>query len=315
MFDLAQASDVFSANPIGAIVPEAPVASSGSSDTITPALWPAGTLHAPVSAEAGAMREERLPFTVTIASDEASLRDAAAMRQSAYGRHLPELAATLSEPEPSDREPGSVVLVARARLDGAVLGTMRIQTNRFAPLHLEDSAPLPDWLGQAGLAEATRLGIVAGPVGRVVKTTLFKAFYQYCLLSGIDWMVITARPPLHRGYEALLFQDVFPGQGLIPMEHVGGIGHRVLALEVAQARPQWQAVGHPLFDFMCLTYHPDLRLGVPQAQDLRPAGASAAMAVQPPAIAPGSTAGAHLRDLSFGADAVGCVAADFSLAV
>ncbi|VVD74844.1 hypothetical protein PCA20602_00794 [Pandoraea capi] len=299
MFDLAQASDVLS---------------------ITNADRPTGSLHRvsppaavrpPVSAmsDTVALREERLPFIVSIASDETSLRDAVAMRQAAYGRHLPELAATLSDPESSDREPGAIVLMARARLDGAVLGTMRIQTNRYHALHLEDSAPLPDWLGSAALAEATRLGVVAGPVGRVVKTALFKAFYQYCLLSGIDWMVITARPPLHRQYEALMFTDVFPSQELIPMAHVGGIGHRVLALDVAQARTRWQAAGHPLFAYMCLTHHPDLRLGMPDEQGV----ADRRYEVKPAPVE--ASVGAHLRDLSFGADEVRCVAAGYSLAV
>ncbi|QDX21692.1 hypothetical protein FP568_10805 [Pandoraea pnomenusa] len=291
MFDLSQASDVLSITDADV----RPVASPAAARA---------PVHTPVAAASlDAMREERLPFTITIASDEASLRDAVAMRQAAYGRHLPALAATLGEPEQSDREPGAVVLVARARLDGAVLGTMRIQTNRFAPLHLEDSAPLPAWLGSAALAEATRLGVVAGPVGRVVKTALFKAFYQYCLLSGIDWMVITARPPLHRQYEALMFVDVFPSQGLIPMAHVGDIGHRVLALDVGQARARWQAAEHPLFAYMCLTHHPDLRLGLPGI--VRGDGASPVEA----------SVGAHLRDLSFSADEVRCVAAGYSLAV
>lgn len=289
MFDLSQASDVLSITETNRL--------AGPRQALSP------TARSPVS-DPHAMREERLPFIVTIASDEAALRDAVAMRQAAYGRHLPELAATLSEPEVSDREPGSIVLVARARLDGAVLGTMRIQTNRYQSLHLEDSASLPEWLGHAALAEATRLGVVAGPVGRVVKTALFKAFYQYCLLSGIDWMVITARPPLHRQYEALMFVDVFPSQALIPMAHVGGIGHRVLALDVVQARSRWQAAGHPLFAYMCLTHHPDLRLGVPGGEeDVRDAS-------------PGEASiDAHLRDLSFGADEVRCVASGFSLAV
>ncbi len=299
MFDLAQVSDVLSIS---------------HADRTTGSLRPAPS---PVAARAtasdpsgiDALREERLPFVVTIASDESSLRDAVAMRQAAYGRHLPELAATLSEPEISDREAGAVVLVARARLDGAVLGTMRIQTNRYQALHLEDSAPLPEWLDSAALAEATRLGVVAGPVGRVVKTALFKAFYQYCLVSGIDWMVITARPPLHRQYEALMFTDVFPSQGLIPMAHVGGIGHRVLALDVAQARTRWQSAGHPLFAYMCLTHHPDLRLGMPGD------GALAEVRSDDGSVPVEASVGAHLRDLSFAADEVRCVAAGYSLAV
>ncbi|VVE39890.1 hypothetical protein PEP31012_04128 [Pandoraea eparura] len=290
MFDLAQASDVLS-------ITHADVPTSHRRPVSAPAA-----VTSPAS-ERETMREERLPFIVTIAGDEAALRDAVAMRQAAYGRHLPDLAAQLSEPEPSDREPGAIVLVARARLDGAVLGTMRIQTNRYQPLHLEDSAPLPQWLDSAALAEATRLGVVAGPVGRVVKTALFKAFYQYCLLSDIDWMVITARPPLHRQYEALMFVDVFPSQALIPMAHVGGIGHRVLALDVAQARTRWQAAEHPLFAYMCLTHHPDLRLGMPGMQDGTPASSGEA------------SVGAHLRDLSFVADEVRCSASGYSLAV
>ncbi|VVE28883.1 N-acyl amino acid synthase FeeM domain-containing protein [Pandoraea terrigena] len=290
MFDLAQVSDVSS-------IPHVDAPTGHRRPASAPAAVPA-----PAS-DLETMREERLPFIVTIAGDEAALRDAVAMRQAAYGRHLPDLAATLSEPEPGDHEPGALVLVARARLDGAVLGTMRIQTNRYQPLHLEDSAPLPQWLDSAALAEATRLGVAAGPVGRVVKTALFKAFYQYCLLSGIDWMVITARPPLHRQYEALMFTDVFPSQGLIPMAHVGGIGHRVLALDVAQARARWQAAEHPLFAYMCLTHHPDLRLGVPGMQDgVRASSGEASV-------------GAHLRDLSFGADDVRCSASGYSLTV
>lgn len=291
MFDLSQASDVLSMTEADR--------SHGQPHRTSPSAA-VGVAALCAALPTAGMREERLPFVITIAGDEAALRDAAAMRSAAYGRHLPELAATLSEPEPSDREPGAVVLVARARLDGAVIGTMRIQTNRYQPLHLEASAPLPDWLDSAALAEATRLGVAAGAVGRVVKTALFKAFYQYCLLSGIDWMVITARPPLHRQYEALMFVDVFPSQALIPMAHVGGIGHRVLALDVAQARSRWQAARHPLFDYMCLTHHPDLRLGAPLAEPSAPVE---------------SSVGARLRDLSFGADAVGCVASGYSLAV
>jgi hypothetical protein len=303
MFDLSQASDALSITEADRSHGQPHRTSSApASVAVSPSAPSAPPVPSAVLSTVG-LREERLPFIVTIASDESALRDAVAMRQAAYGRHLPDLAATLGEPEPSDREPGAIVLVARARLDGAVLGTMRIQTNRYQPLHLEDSAPLPEWLDSAALAEATRLGVVAGPVGRVVKTALFKAFYQYCLLSGIDWMVITARPPLHRQYEALMFVDVFPSQALIPMAHVGGIGHRVLALDVAQARARWQAAGHPLFGYMCLTHHPDLRLGAPDEGSV-----SQAVPVE-------SSVGARLRDLSFGADAVGCVASGYSLAV
>jgi hypothetical protein len=204
------------------------------------------------------MGEERLPFTVKAVRNEPDLMKAVHIRQTAYGRHVPELAELLRLPELYDREDGSVVLLAESKLDGSAVGTMRIQTNRYRKLGLEDSVVLPAWLQHKNLAEATRLGVSGGRIGRLPKTMLFKAYFDYCVDEDIDWMVITARSPLDRQYEALLFKDVFPGGAFIPMHHVGHIPHRVMAFEVAAAENIWAAAHHPLFDFMFRTYHPDI---------------------------------------------------------
>lgn len=206
-------------------------------------------------------RDENLPFTVSVAQDETSLVKAVQIRQSAYGRHVPELAKSFDKPEKYDYEPGTAVLLAESKMDGEPLGTMRIQTNRYGPLGLEQSVTLPDWLQGRSLAEATRLGIARGRVGRLVKTALFKAFYQYCAQVEIDWMVVTGRSPLDRQYDALMFRDVFPGKGFIPMQHVGNIPHRVLSLEVGTVEPTWKAADHPLYDFFFHTHHADIRIG------------------------------------------------------
>lgn len=214
------------------------------------------------------MRVERLPFTVKIAQDEEALLRAVKIRQSAYGRHVPGLAERLGEPESCDHDAGTVVLLAESKLDGTALGTMRIQTNSYHPLGVEQSVDLPDWLRHRSLAEATRLGVASGGIGRVVKTVLFKAFYQYCLEAHIDWMVITARSPLDKQYEALLFQDVFRDGTFIPMHHVGDIPHRVMAFEVGTAEARWQAANHPLLNFMCHVRHPDVKIDLPMVDGL-----------------------------------------------
>ncbi|MGH8746398.1 MAG: hypothetical protein ACREUK_07900, partial [Burkholderiales bacterium] len=134
------------------------------------------------------------------------------------------------------------------------------QTNRSQPLAIEQSVVLPEWLQDRNLAEATRLGVTQGRVGRVVKTMLFKAFFRYCQQAEIEWMVITGRAPLDRQYEALLFRDVFPESEFIPMRHVGNIPHRVLAFDVETAEERWAAANHPLFDFVFRTEHADLHL-------------------------------------------------------
>lgn len=219
-----------------------------------------------VSAQAGKARqarmaEERLPFTVKIVHGDAELGKAVSIRHAAYARHVPAVAAMLDKAERYDREEGSVVLLAESKMDGSPLGTMRIQTNRYSKLALEQSVDLPDWLQGCSLAEATRLGISEGRVGRIVKIVLFKAYFEYCLAAGIEWMVIAARSPLDRQYESLLFRDVLPEGGFMPMRHAGNIPHRVLAFEVGSAEERWAAANHPLLNFMRRTHHPDIDLG------------------------------------------------------
>lgn len=206
------------------------------------------------------MLTERLPFTVKLVTSEEDLAKAVSIRYQAYARHLPTVAATLDRPEALDRDEGTVVVVAESKLDGAPIGTMRIQSNRNKKLALEHSVDLPEWLKGESIIEIARFGVAEGRIGRLVKTVLVKAGFQYCLLNDIDWLVIAARSPLDKQYEKLLFQDVFPDLGFIPMQHAGNIPHRVLAFDVSNAYERWTNANHPLFNFMCKTHHPDLRL-------------------------------------------------------
>lgn len=211
------------------------------------------------------MVEQSLPFTIRVVQDEADLMKAVLIRQAAYGRHLPEFAQTLCVPEALDIRPGVAVLLAESKLDGAPLGSMRIQTNRYQPLALEQSLDLPESLTARPLAEATRLGVTGDRIGRMVKTLLFKAFYEYCQQNGIEWMVIAGRSPIDRQYDRLLFSDVYPGMGAIALQHAGNIPHRVMSFEVGTAEARWREAGHPLYDLVFRTEHADIDLGQPIA--------------------------------------------------
>jgi hypothetical protein len=225
------------------------------------------------------MPTERLPFTVRRVGDEDSLRKAVRIRHAAYARHVPDFARTLALPEACDYADDTVVLLAESKLDGSALGTARIQTNRHGPLHLEESIALPDWLQGRRLAEVTRLGVSEGRVGRVVKVALMKAFFQYWEQSGTEFAIATGRAPIDRQYEQLMFSDVFePGQ-MIPLQHVGGIPHRVMAFEIATAEARWTAANHPLLKFVRQTNHPDI-----QVDELRTRNNAAAPVLQRPPV-------------------------------
>ena len=208
--------------------------------------------------------EESLPFSLKIVSTQAELNQAVLIRQAAYDRHLPEFAKSLVKPEAADFEKGTVVLLAESKEDGSAVGTMRIQTNAYKPLCLEQSIDLPQWLKESPMAEATRLGVTNQVGGRLVTTALFKAFYMYCQQIGVEWMVIAGRAPVDRMYQRMLFDDVFPGQGMVPLAHASNLPHRVMQFNVKTAFERWSAVDHPLLKFAALTHHPDITLDIPR---------------------------------------------------
>ena len=207
------------------------------------------------------MSSERLPFTVRVVRNEADLWKAVQIRHAAYARHVPMLAMRLTMPEPPDMQQGVVVLLAESKVDGSPLGTMRIQTNLHHRLPLEQSVDLPSWMNGKRMAEATRLGVTEARIGRVVKTVLFKAFYQYCERNRIEWMVVAGRSPIDRQYERLMFEDVFPNMGFVPLLHAANMPHRIMSFNVETAEARWSAAAHPLFAFVCRTEHKDIDVG------------------------------------------------------
>ena len=90
---------------------------------------------------------------------------------------------------------------------------------------------------------------------------LIKACFMYCEDNAIDYSVATGRPPVDRQYEQLLFSDVFPEQGAVPLRHVGNIPHRVMAFEIASFEQRYRDARHPLSRFFFDTQHPDIDVG------------------------------------------------------
>lgn len=213
----------------------------------------------PISGQRNTRHVERLPFTVRVARSADDLRKVAEVRHAAYARHLsPAMANAFAKPEPLDSVEGVVSLLAESKVDGSALGTLRIQTNQSKPLLVEQSLPLPAWMQGARLGEVTRLAVSLSSNSRVVKTLMLKAAYFWALRHGVRFMVVAARAPLDRQYARLLFQEIYPGQGFIPLAHAFGLPHRVMYAPIDAER--LDAVDHPLYDFWFNTDHPDIVL-------------------------------------------------------
>jgi hypothetical protein len=213
----------------------------------------------------GVQIEESLPFRVEIAPRQ-HLQDVANLRVTTYGKHLPALAETLSQPEPADFARGCEVFVARSKFDGGLLGTLRTHSNVFNPLPLQASLELPERFRGTRMVETTRLCVKGSPSASTVRSALFKAMHLYCLDQNVDWMLAAARHPVDRLHDSLMFKDVQEPRVYYPMAHAGGVPHRVMCLSPSDAQRQWGDCQHPLYRFAFETHHPDIDCSM--AQDL-----------------------------------------------
>ena len=199
-------------------------------------------------------------FAVRMATSDDDFREAGVVRAAAYGHHDPELGPKFGDVETLDRAEGTAVFLCRDKITGRGIGTARIQVSAFGPLALENSLRLPDWLASRPRAQISRLAVLAG-ADPLVKLSLMKASYQYCLASQVRWMVIGARnAALIRNYRGLGFKDVFEPGAWVPLASGGGLPHQILAFDVAGAKAAWQATRNRLYGFMVETVHSDMQV-------------------------------------------------------
>ncbi len=200
-----------------------------------------------------------LPFRVRLACDEADLLKAVAVRAMAYGRRVPGMDDMLSAPEPDDRRSDAVLLMAESKLDGQVLGSMRLITNIHQPLHMEHELTLPSQFHGQVLLEAGRLTVRSTEEARMVSSALYKALYELSFHAGIDTVLVTARSPVDRLYRAMQFKDAFQGRK-IALPSVLNLPHGLYYLPVRDADNLWRAAECPMYPFMAQTHHPDIEI-------------------------------------------------------
>lgn len=231
------------------------------------------------------MQTQSLSFELRTVRTREDLLAACEVRAAAYGRHLPHLRALLLEPDLLDADEHTTVVLCVDKKTGEAIGTARFQTNAGHRLLIEHSAHLPEAMQSDTRAEITRLSVVPG-ADALAKLCLMKASYLFCMASQTRWMVIGARSEaLIRQYQRLGFADLFADQPGVPLIHAGQIEHRVLAFNVTAAESTWREGGHPLYQFMIETAHPDIQLFGTRAA-LPSRGVSAVYAGATTAMAP-----------------------------
>jgi len=193
------------------------------------------------SPRASPVIEHHLPFRVRVVCDEAQLLRVQALRQAAYGRHLPEQAAAFGNADPLDRLSDTTIFFAEDKHTGAMVGSARVQSNRNAPLQIERSIELPPERRGQLLAEITRLCVQPG-YDQPVRLALVKASHLFCIAMQIGGVLAGSRRSLLRTYENL------------------GLAHRVLFRDTVTSEAMARQRQHADYDFVFRDYHPDIAI-------------------------------------------------------
>ena len=170
----------------------------------------------------------RLPFTLSIATREDEVREVCAHRGRLYSKEMPELGERLREPEVLDRQaPGREIIVARSRLDGEIIGSLRVHFNNEGPLPIESCIEFPEHMQGKLIMEGARLCSSAGPVCR---SALVKAAIRLSQTHGACFAALTARPRISVIYESVGFKDLFEPNRVFPIPYVNNVEHRVMGM-------------------------------------------------------------------------------------
>jgi len=176
-----------------------------------------------------------------------------------------------------DRLPNATLLLAQSPFDGEVLGTLRILAGDHGPMMIDGLLELPASLKHRSIAEGSRLVVREGPEAAHVRRILWKAFHRHCLAAQVQTMLVAARDAAAREYEWLGFTDVLPDGSLFAPRGRDLATHRLMFLDVFEARESMLHNGHPLHEFFFVERHPEIDL-------LGCAGVHGACSPAPPAL-------------------------------
>ena len=200
-----------------------------------------------------------LPFSVSVARTTEDLAELVGVRSTAYARHNAPGAARLSRAEEQDHGDDAILVMARSKLNGCVVGSVRIQTRLLRPLMVESATPLPAEFINGTPIELMRGSVRSGVVGKMVSAALAKASYQISKTCDFSHIIVTCREPVHLMYRAYQFDDLLDG-AMVDLPYSPGAKHKVLSLRIREAEARWIERNPALFRFMVLTPHPDIAI-------------------------------------------------------
>jgi hypothetical protein len=155
--------------------------------------------------------DSKLVYRVRLARTVNDIRRAISIRPEKYAKHDPSHLIELIGAEKEDVSPASIVIIAEDISDNSILGTFRLEGNFVSPILEEEIPGLAKFIPIGRLVSISRL-VVVSPYSRAeIKFALFKAAVKLCQALQVNWIIVSALPPMDRQFGAVLpFRHLMP---------------------------------------------------------------------------------------------------------
>ena len=203
---------------------------------------------------------ELFPFTVRVARNRAQLQRVAALKSSAYGRHKliiknsNSFIAELSAPDTY------LTFVAEDKATGAPVGSVRVQNKAMHPYLFLKELKVPFHLSRVQSVCVSRLCVIRGPIGSLARNALCKAVYLYAVSMQCRYKFAFVDEARRRLYSTMGFVPVFKDDPELCLPSNDNIPFKLQVFDVASAESAWKGMGHPLYNFVLNTFHPDIEI-------------------------------------------------------
>lgn len=201
------------------------------------------------------MKRQTLPFRISILKTAAELNEAVKHRAHGYGRRSRALGGALEMPEAADaRVHGREILIATSKMDGAIIGSLRLEVNINGPVSVQKYAEMPERIATKKIMDANRFCCLGGTVCRVA---LFKAAMLYGSAHGVDHFVIATLATIQPLYASVGFIPLFDDGRMHPIPSAENLPHRIMELDLRDARALIAQRRPAILDFLYETDHGD----------------------------------------------------------
>lgn len=206
---------------------------------------------------------ELLPFIVRTANSDEDFAALCDLRAAAYARHdyLPGVADRLLEIDETDLR--STLLVAESKADGAIVGTIRVNSSLRGTTPIPPQMPNVEFEGDS-FTYVDRFAAQQGPLADIVALALIKAQWFCAYHEGVDWILAAALPALARRYRMVGLRTLAGAErGRFHIPHLHSKAYEAVGERLAGMPGNLRRAAPFLVPFFLDKDHPDILIDKP----------------------------------------------------